>query len=342
MMDVTILVLSLVYVVVFPGFLFLSSFSLFTEYVDRKVHARMQKRVGPPFFQPMADFIKLMAKEDIVPSAADRTMFSAVPIVAFATVATAFLYIPTFYITSMLSFQGDLILVLFLLTVPSFALFIAGYSSSNLFGQVGGVRAMTQLFSYEIPFLLALLAPAVAVGSWGMADIVAWSPEIFGTQIDFFWPVIVAPIAFVIAIITLQGKIMRIPFDMPEAETEIVDGPLAEYSGRRLAIWRMTMDMELVVGAALISAVFLGGPSLPMLDLSALPDVGGYHVVGWAVGFLIFISKTTVIILISTFLRSSMARIKIDQLVNLCYRYLAPLAVFQLMLIAIIKYVGWL
>ena len=340
-MNITILILSFVYLMVFPGFMFLSSFTLFTSFLDRKVHAKMQKRVGPPYFQPLADFIKLMAKEDIVPAAADKFMFTLAPIMAFATVVTSFLYIPTFYTTSLLSFQGDLIMVLFLLTIPSFAMFLAGYSSSNIFGQIGGVRAMTQLFAYEIPFLLALLGPAIAVGSWGMADIVSWNVELFGTDIINFWPVFIAPIGFVIAIITLQGKIAKVPFDIAEAETEIVDGPLADYSGRRLAIFKISLDMELVVGAALISAVFLGGPTIPFFDLASLPEVAGYHVVGWLVGFLVFFVKVIFLVLVSTFIRTSMPRIKIDQMVNLCYRYLAPAAVFQLMIIAIIKYVGW-
>jgi len=332
-MNYVTLVLSLLYVVVFPGFLFLFGLALFTNYFDRKLYARMQKRVGPPLLQPVADLIKLMAKEDLVPSAAERGMFTAVPLIAFAAVATAFLYIPTFYQTSIMSFQGDLVMVLFLLTVPSFVMFLAGYYSSNTFGQVGGVRAMTQLFAYEVPFLLALLAPAVVAGSWGMADIVWW-------QVDHFWLLLLAPIALVVGVITLQGKVARVPFDLPEAETEIVDGPLAEYSGRRLAIFKLAMDMELVVGSALIAALFLGGPTL-FFGLDELGDIGGFHLAGYAVGFFVFLVKTLFILVISTFLRTSMARIKIDQLVNLCYRYLAPAAVVQLMLIVVIKYMGW-
>ncbi len=335
-MDVEILILSFIYLLVFPGFFFLSSMALFVEYFDRKIHAKMQKRVGPPLAQPLWDFIKLMAKEDIVPAAADKVVYSAVPIVAFASVITAFLYVPTFFPETLLSFNGDLVMVLFLLTIPSFAMFVAGYSSSNFFGQVGGVRALTQLFSYEVPFLLALLAPAVAVGSWGMSAIVEW-------QIDKIWLFFIAPLAFAIGLITLQGKIARIPFDIPEAETEIVDGPLADYSGRRLALFRFAMGMELVVGSALITALFLGGPTIPGLELHKVGGlIMGYHIIGYAIGFFIFLVKTLFIVLISTFIRTAMARIKIDQMVNLCYRYLAPVAIIQLMAIAVIKYMGWI
>ncbi|MDD4308574.1 MAG: NADH-quinone oxidoreductase subunit H, partial [Thermoplasmata archaeon] len=128
---------SLIYMFIFPGFLFLTSYAFFCQYLDRKLYARFQKRVGPPFIQPLADFVKLLSKEDIVPKAADKTMFTVVPIVGLAAVLTAFIFIPVLALHSVIPpFEGDLIVVLYLLTIPSLAIFLAGWTSGNPFGQV--------------------------------------------------------------------------------------------------------------------------------------------------------------------------------------------------------------
>ncbi|HMK15608.1 MAG TPA: NADH-quinone oxidoreductase subunit H, partial [Methanomicrobiales archaeon] len=163
----------LLYVLIFPGFLFLAAYALFLSWMDRKVAARMQHRVGPPLLQPLADFIKLLGKEVIDPRGVDRRAFDAAPVLALAAVMTAFLYIPVIG-PSPLAFAGDLVLVLYLLTLPTIALFLVGWLSRNVYSTVGGVRAVTQLFIYEVPFFLALLAPAIAAGSWSISDITAF------------------------------------------------------------------------------------------------------------------------------------------------------------------------
>ncbi|MFH0815562.1 MAG: complex I subunit 1 family protein [Methanobacteriota archaeon] len=318
--------LSLVYIFVFPGFLFVLGFSTVVEWIDRKGYARMQRRVGPPFIQPIADFIKLMAKEDIVPEQADSGMFSAVPVFALAAVLCAALYIPVVAMTSLFSFQGDLIMVLYLLTIPSLALFLAGWHSGNQFGQVGAMRVATQLFSYEVPFFLALLAPALMAGSWNMAEIIRFVSDnplaLFVTLLGFF-----------VAVIALQGKLERLPFDIPDAETEIVGGPLTEYSGRRLALFRLLRDVEMVVGAGLLAAVFLGGPSAVFFDLSSLDPA----ILRWTVGFAIFLVKTLFVILLLILMKSVVARIRIDQMVKVSYKWLIQLGVVQILLVLVLR-----
>lgn len=316
--------LLLVYVLLFPGLLFLLAYALFLQYADRKISARMQDRVGPPFLQPFADVVKLLAKEVITPEGVDRRAFDAAPILAFAAVVTAFLYVPV-VAASPIAFQGDLILVLYLLTLPTVILFLLGWLSRNVFATVGGVRAVTQLFIYEVPFFLALLAPAIAAGSWNISEIVAW-------QSDHLWILIYQPLGFVLALIGLQAKLERTPFDIPEAETELVAGPWTELTGRRLALMRLTMDVSMVAGSALVAALFLGGPLTPW---SIEP--------GWlsvVVGFVLFLVKTLAILLILITIKVAMGRVRIDQLNNLGWKYLASLAVLQVLLVLLMN--GWL
>jgi NADH-quinone oxidoreductase subunit H len=321
------LLLALIYLLVFPGVLFLFAFSLFTEYMDRKLYARIQRRVGPPFFQPFADLVKLASKEDIVPEKAERFMFTATPIFAVVAVFAAFLYLPIVAITGLHSFNGDLVVVLYLLMIPTLALFLGGWYSGNVFGQKGGMRVASLLFSYEIPFFLALLSPALMEGSWKMADIISF-------QETHPLTLLVGVLGFVIAVVSLQGKLERLPFDIPEAETEIVAGPLVEYSGRRLALFRLARDAEMVVGAGLITAMFLGGP-LPFVSLQPV-------VLTWVVGAVVFLMKTLFVILLLILIKSAVARIRTDQMISFAYKWLIPLTFIQIFIILIIHAAGWI
>ena len=315
-------VLLVVYIVLFPGFLFLLVYALLLEFVDRKLLARMQNRVGPPLLQPLADLVKVLAKETIDPQGIDRKAFDTTPLLAFAAVLTAFLYVPVIG-ASPLAFEGDLVLVLYLLTLPTIALFLLGWLSRNVFATVGGVRAVTQLFIYEVPFFLALLAPAIMAGSWSLSAIVAW-------QQSHLWFAILQPIGFVVAIITLQAKLERTPFDIPEAETEIVAGPWTELTGRRLALMRLTMDSSLVVGSAVIAAVFLGGPALPWaVDPPWLAAL---------LGFGLFLAKTLALLLVLAAIRAATGRLRIDQLNNIGWKYLASAAMIQVLAVLLMNY----
>ena len=319
MMDA---LLEVVYLLVFPGFLFLLAYAFFFQFLDRKIAARMQNRVGPPLLQPFADFIKMLGKEVIDPDGVDRRAFDVAPILALAAVMTAFLYVPIVG-NSPLAFQGDLVLVLYLLTLPTIVLFLLGWLSRNVYSTVGGVRAVTQMFIYEVPFFLALLAPALMAGSWSITDIVAWEQS-------HVWFAILQPIGFVIAIIGLQAKLERTPFDIPEAETEIVAGPTTELTGRRLAVMKLTMDVSLGVGSALVVALFLGGPLLPW---TIAPNW-----LGWIVGFLVFFAKTLAILLVLSSIKVATGRIRIDQLNEVGWKYLASAAIVQVAIVLLMNY----
>lgn len=315
-------VLILVYVFLFPGFLFLFAYALAFEFLDRRIAARMQHRVGPPFFQPFADFVKMLGKEVIDPDGVDRRIFDAAPVVALAAVMTAFLYIPVVG-ASPLAFQGDLVLVLYLLALPTILLFVLGWLSRNIFSAVGGIRAVTQMFIYEVPFFLALLTPALAAGTWSISAIVVW-------QQNNWWCMFLQPIGFVVALICLQAKLERTPFDIPEAETEIVAGPWTELTGRRLALMHLARDVSLVCGSALIAALFLGGPMVPWTITPAW--------LGWIVGFFLFLAKTLVVLLILSSIRVATGRIRIDQLNRIGWKYITSAAIVQVAIVLVANF----
>lgn len=304
---------SIFQIIVFPGFVFLSVAGVFAEYIDRKLYARFQNRQGPPWFQPVADFIKLLAKEDIIPEEAEPKLFSALPVVALTAAVTAIFYIPTWGLNALFSFEGDLVVVIYLLTIPTLAFFLGGWTSTSLYAMIGSVRTLTQLFAYEVPLFMAVLAPAILADSWSLSGIAAYYSQ-NPLRALFNLP------AFFVALVAIQGKLERVPFDIPEAETEIVAGTFTEYSGRLLAYFRMAIDIEMVVCAALLSAVFV-----PL------------WVNAPALGVIVFLVKLLVMIFLFALFRSIFARLRIDQMVNFCWKYLAPAALFQLALNFILK-----
>jgi len=243
----------------FPGFAFLVISAWAFEWIDRRVSARLQGRVGPPWFQPLADFVKLLAKEDILPIGAHETAAALLPMVSLAAVLTAALYIPVGG-RVVNTFQGDLIVVIFLLSIPSLTCFLAGWLSVSVYSVVGGNRSLLQYFSYEVPLLMALSGPAILSGSWSIAHIVE-------QQSQTVWTVLVQPVGFLLAIVGLIGKLKRAPLDIPKAKSEISAGPLTEFSGRKLALWHLALQMETIVGIFLLVDLFLGGGGGIMLPL---------------------------------------------------------------------------
>jgi NADH-quinone oxidoreductase subunit H len=289
----------------FPSGVFVLLCGLAYEWVERKLVARLQNRIGPRWFQPLADVIKLMSKEEVVPAGVDRFLFIGLPIVALAGALTAALYVPLAGLAPAFSFTGDLIVTLYLLSLLTLCIGLAGANTTGHFSVIGATRTLTQVFSYEAPFLLALLGPAIVAGSWQISTIAAYT--------DGRWLFLSQPLGFLVALIGLMGKLELSPFDAPEAETEIVAGALTEYSGRGLALFRLGKGVELVVGLTLIAAFYLGGITNP----------------------LSFLVKTLVLLLILAGLQTLLTRFRIDQVVR-WWRYGAILALVQMLAIIII------
>ncbi len=241
---------------IFPGGLFLLLAGLLYEWVDRKLLAQLQNRIGPRWFQPIADIVKLMGKEEVIPDGSNKWLFVWLPIAALAGGLTAALYVPIMGIKPAFNFTGDLIVTLYLLSLLTLCMGLAGSNTMDRFSVLGATRTFTQLFSYEAPFMLALLGPALVAGSWQIDKITAYT--------ESHWLIFTQPIGFIVVIIGLMGKLELPPFDAPEAETEIVAGALTEYSGRGLALFRLGKGVEMVVGLTLVAAFYLGGVSNPL------------------------------------------------------------------------------
>lgn len=305
---------SIFYIFVFPGFLFLVVAGFAAEYIDRKLYAKLQNRIGPPWFQPVADFIKLITKEEVIPDDANPTVFKLMPIFALASSLSAIFYIPLWTDKALFSFNGDLVVLLYLLTIPSLTLFLGGWYSTSLYSKIGAVRSMTQLFAYEVPLFISILSPALFANTWSLAEMT----QFYHTH-GWYWLINIA--GFAIAIIALLGKLEKVPFDIPEAETEIVAGTLTEYSGRLLGLFRLNFNVEAVIGSSLLAAVFM-----PF-----------WLNVPFYLGIPIFIAKILLVIAIMSLARTLFARLRIDQMIDFCWKFLAPVAFAQLLLNLVLK-----
>lgn len=298
----------------FPGILFLFALSLAAEFADRKLYARMQNRVGPPWFQPLADFIKLLSKEIIIPAKADKMIFQVLPLIACAAVILAYFYIPLWNTHSLLSFQGDIVFILYMLTIPTLTYVLAGWYSRSQYALVGSMRVLTQLFSYEVPLFMAVLAPTILASSWSFTEVIN-----FYSSHGALWMVNI--IGFAVALVTLQGKLEKVPFDIPEAETEIVGGVFVEYTGSLYAYFRLAMNMQAIAGASVVAAIFMPFGYTGIFILS----------------FLIYLVKIAFILFLLTVIRTIFARLRTDQMVSFCWKYLAPVALLQILINVIIK-----
>ncbi|GAB4574930.1 MAG: hydrogenase [Anaerolineae bacterium] len=285
----------------FPGGVFVLALGMAYEWADRKLLARAQNRVGPRWFQPLADNVKLLAKEEVIPDGVNRYLFVGLPIVALAGALTASLYVPMFGLPPVYSFAGDLIVTVYLLSLLTLCMGLAGANTLDRFSLIGATRTLTQLFSYEAPFMLALLAPALVAQTWEIGAINAYAAD--------RWLVLAQPVGFAVALIGLMGKLELPPFDAPEAETEIVAGAMTEYSGRGLALFHLGKGVEMVVGLTLVAAFYLGGVANP----------------------LEWLLKTLALLVVIVGIQALMTRLRIEQTVGLWWRWGAILVLLQLL-----------
>lgn len=364
-------------IIVFPGLLFIGVVSLFAEWYDRKIYARLQNRVGPfhtgyhGILQPFADIIKLLAKEDIVHTGAEARSLAAAPVVALTLTLVMMMFIPVYRSAGIISFEGDLIVVLFLSTIFALMVILTGWFSTSRFGEVGTARAGMQLIAYEIPMVLSAITPAIIVAYYYSVPIqinsylialggtipatlalpsqlsVLTIANITQTQAAIGLPfILVAPISFAVFVIALMSELEKIPFDVPEAHTEIVAGWQTELSGKKLAFFRLAGDLEYLWGAGLTAALFLGGPWGPGWDigLSQLDRLFGAFPWGYIFGTIWFLVKVFAIIFLIANLRTLFARFRIDQIVRGTWKYLIPLAFLNIVILQAVFYFdlfGW-
>jgi len=301
---------------IFPGLLFASALGLLFMGIDRKVTAHMQHRIGPPIWQEFLDFGKLLGKEDITPAAAQGVVFTLGPLLALGAAVTVMLLLPINSAQPALTSVADLIVIIYLLNIPAICVMLGGYSSACPFGAVGASRYVVQLFSYELIFIVAALTAAFKVGSLSLGDIVAY-------QAQNSWLAFKVPLAAAAILVAAQGKLLRVPFDIPEAESEIVHGPLTEYSGPKLGLMRLAYGIELFAVAGLITVLFFGGPVAHTIAGVQIPGV---------VSFLI---KTFAIVLLTTNIRNIAARLRIDQAMKFFWTIIALLAIVNLIIVVL-------
>jgi NADH-quinone oxidoreductase subunit H len=236
------------------------------------------------------------------------------PVFAITSTVTAYIYIPIWSSQALYSFNGDLIVILYLLFIPTLTYFLGGWYSRSIYSMIGAIRSLTQLFAYEVPLFLTILASALLANTWSLSEMVRFYAKHPG-----YWAFNL--LGFAIALISLLGKLEKVRCVIPEAETEIVAGTFTEYSGRLLALFRLSMDIEMVVVASLLAAVFL-----PF----------GLHLPTWGC-FVSYLVQIFLIIILITVLRSSFARLRLDQMIHLCWKYFAPLAFLQVFINLILK-----
>ena len=303
---------------VFPGFVFTGTVGMLSSWVDRKVTARVQWRVGPPLLQPLYDFVKLLGKETLIPSTASRTVFLAAPLAGLAAVI---LVSTVLWLANLagLSFVGDLIVVVYLLVVPSLALMIGGMASGNPLAGIGASREMKLILSYELPFLVCL-ATVILKNDFGLrlAALAGATPPAAGS--------ISGAVTAVIALLCVQAKLGFTPFDVAEAETEIMSGPYVEYSGVSLGVFKLTQAMMLFTLPVFLITVFLGG----------------IHLSGW--GILWAVLKYVAVLVLIIVIKNTNPRLRIDQAVSFFWLYLTPAAAGAFVLAALGRFLGipWL
>lgn len=275
----------------FYGFLLTAVIGLLASWIDRKVTARVQYRVGPPLLQPLIDIIKLLGKETLVPKGSSRTTFLLAPVIGLASVILVSTLLWMNNIWTDKTFLGDLIVVLYLLTIPSICIIVGGFASRNPLASLGASREMKLILSYELPFVLAVLVPVIKSNfSLRLGEIVAVQAQngvILGSLSGI--------LAFIVLIMCMQAKLALVPFDIPEAETEIIGGPLIEYSGTGLAIYRLTKNMLLFVLPFFLMILLMGGLRFD-----------GIHL-------LFGILKYVGVVALITVIRNTNPRVRIDQ-----------------------------
>ena len=312
-------VIKLVYILIFPGLLFSSVFGLWLAGIDRKVLARMQKRVGPPIMQPTYDFFKLMGKETIVPDNAARLTFMLAPYVGLASIVVTILFIP---IAGIQAFGGvaDIVVILYLLTIPSLSIIFGGSASGSPFAGVGVSRTMVSIIAYELPLILILLTVGKLAGRGFDMGITFSLEKIYSYQVAngpnlFHLSMIPAAVAMLFVI---PCEVGQQPFDVGEAETEICEGPLVEYSGAPLAIFKLSHAVKMFVMTALFTALFLGGITTGMIWLDVII-------------FLAICAAAT--LLCMTLAHAITARLKVEQLLKFFWTVVSGLALASLILV---------
>jgi NADH-quinone oxidoreductase subunit H len=319
--------------------------ALYASYLERKISAFMQARLGPMrvgpwgLLQPIADAIKLLTKEDIRPDKADTYIFFFAPFIAVAAAFIVFAVIPFGPDWAVITDVNiGLLLVLAVSSVGVLALILAGWSSNSKYALLGGLRSSAQMVSYEVAMGLSL------IGALMFARTLSLSGIVLAQARDSVWFVFYQPLGLVLFLISGIAENNRAPFDLPEAESELVAGFHTEYSGMRWSLFFMAEYAAMVVVSAVATAVYLGGWYFP--GIYYLTEAKGYHGLYVAVSLVIFLAKTGVLLYLYFWFRWTFPRYRYDQLMDLGWKWMIPASLLNVTLTAIAVFVvqaldGW-
>jgi NADH-quinone oxidoreductase subunit H len=316
----------------------------YTTLVERKALGRVQNRYGPNrvgrwgLLQPIADGLKILIKEDIVPRDADKFTHFLAPVIAVIPSLLLFAIVPVGVGLVPVNLRIGILFAFAISTASVLALFMGGWASRNKFSLLGAMRAVAQVVSYEVPMVLAAVAVVMATGSLSTLDIVQAQAggvaQIGGWFVFQPWGFV----AFVLFLIGAMAESARTPFDIPEAESEIIAGYHTEYSGFKFALFQMGEYLAAIAMAGITVTMFLGGPLGP-----------GCHLpyIGLAVSMFWFFSKLALIILLNIWIRGTWPRVRVDQLMAFAWKILLPMSILNILVVGIVHYMtspiwGWL
>ena len=318
---------------------------LVSVWLERKISAAVQQRIGPQYagalgiLQPLADGLKLLFKEDIIPARADSLLFTLGPVLVVIPVIVSWLIIP-FGQNLLISNVGvGIFLWIAFSSIQPIGLLMSGYASNNKYSLLGGLRAAAQSISYEIPLALAVLAIVMMSNSLSTVDIV---DQQTGAGI-LSWNIWRQPVGFLIFWICALAECERLPFDLPEAEEELVAGYQTEYAGMKFALFYLAGYINLVLSAVLVSVLYLGGWGFPIPVewlagwLGQRIDAPVAQVITGSVGIVMTVLKAYLLVFVAILLRWTTPRVRIDQLLDLGWKFLLPLSLVNLLVTAALK-----
>ena len=294
---------------------------IFTIWLERKFLARFQDRLGPnrvgPYglFQSFADVVKLITKEDITPAGADKVVYNIGPVLSVVSVIGIWTIIPFASTMVGANINVGILYSVAIGALGTLAIMMGGWSSNNKYALLGAFRTAAQLVSYEVPLIVALLVPTMLAGSMGMNDIV---------EAQSVWFIISAPIAALVFLVASIAEVGRTPFDLLEAESEIVAGFHIEYSGMKFGLWMLGEFAHAFTISALTAVLFLGGWRGPLVD--QFPILGIFY----------FLAKTYFVYLFTLWIRVTLPRIRIDQMNDLNWKFLVPLSLVMLVMMSVV------
>ncbi len=312
-------------VAIFGGIMTLAPMLVMAE---RRICAAIQNRIGPNrvgpmgLLQPLADVIKLLFKEDIIPDRADRTLFSLAPLLAFAPAAIAFVAIPVGRDLQVADLNVGVLYVLAITSLGVYGISFGGWASNSKYSLLGGIRSSAQIISYEIAMGLAIVSVLMIAGDVHLGSIVEW-------QAENGWIIFYQPLAFIIFLVAAFAENNRLPFDMAECESELVGGFHTEYTGMKFGMFFLGEYIAMIVMSALLVTLFLGGWDPVFFEL---PEGAA----GTAISVLCFTVKLLAVLFLYIWVRWTLPRFRYDQLMKLGWKTFVPLALLNIVLTGIV------